>query len=184
MEHTTDVNIHWFALNVLGNRVLKARDFIDTMGIETYVPLEQRTSCDRNGHRVTREVPAVGRLLFVRATLQQLAEIEVRSPYPLHAYRSLDATPTGRQPIIIPDTQMQIFILVSSSGEKGLEYFSSEKITFKPGTRVRVIQGPLSGSEGHIKRIRGNRRFVVEIHGICAVATSYIPAQFLQKLPD
>ena len=42
----------------------------------------------------------------------------------------------------------------------------------------------ISGAEGHICRIRGNRRLVVSINGICAVATSYVPACFLQKLPE
>ncbi len=67
-------------------------------------------------------------------------------------------------------------------GENGLEYFPADQLAYKSGTKVRVTAGLLKGSVGEIKRIKGNRRFVVEIQGICAIATSYIPSEFLQKL--
>ena len=77
---------------------------------------------------------------------------------------------------------MNIFILVTSSGEKGLEYLGDDRTEFYVGEPVRVIDGPFKGAEGYIRRIKGNRRLVVTIQGICAVATSYIPQCFLQKI--
>jgi len=78
-----------------------------------------------------------------------------------------------------------VFMLVTNSGESGLEFFSSEDITrFKQGEKVRVVEGPLKGAEGYIKRIRRNRRLLVSIEGIVAVATSYIPPQFLEKVKE
>ncbi len=87
-------------------------------------------------------------------------------------------------PARIPPSEMAIFRLVTSSGESGLEYLSDNQGRYTVGQRVRVLQGPFKGAEGHICRIRGNRRLVVSINGICAVATSYVPACFLQKLPE
>ena len=50
--------------------------------------------------------------------------------------------------------------------------------------RDRVTGGPFKGAEGYIKRIRGNRRLVVALEGIIAVATTYIPGRFLEKMPE
>jgi transcription antitermination factor NusG len=55
---------------------------------------------------------------------------------------------------------------------------------FVPGDEVRVTGGPFKGAEGYIKRIRGNRRLVVALEGIIAVATTYIPGRFLEKMPE
>ena len=45
-----------------------------------------------------------------------------------------------------------------------------------------VTGGIFKGAEGYIKRIQGNKRLVVSIEGVVAVATSYIPAVYLEKL--
>ena len=86
---------------------------------------------------------------------------------------------------VIPERQMAIFRMVASSGADGLEFFSDESITrYRQGDRVRVKEGPLKGAEGYIKRIRKDRRLLVAIEGFVAVATSYIPPQFLETVPE
>ena len=77
---------------------------------------------------------------------------------------------------------MDIFILVSSSGEQGLEYFTADDRKFHEGEHVEVIDGPFKGAEGYIHRIKGNRRLIVSIEGVCAVATAYIPQPLLKKI--
>lgn len=87
-----------------------------------------------------------------------------------------------RLPLAIPDREMNIFMLVTSSGEQGMEYFGEDNSKFQQGERVRVIDGKFKGAEGVICRIRKNRRLVVTVQGVCAVATSYIPQAFLQRI--
>ena len=82
----------------------------------------------------------------------------------------------------IPDREMNIFMLVTSSGEKGMEYLGADSTKFCRGERVRVIDGKFKGAEGYICRIKKNSRLVVAIQGVCAVATSYIPQSFIQKI--
>ena len=80
---------------------------------------------------------------------------------------------------------MAMFQMVCSSGAEGLEYFSDEDMTrYRQGDKVRVTEGPLKGTEGYIRRIRKDRRLLVAIEGFIAVATSFIPPQFLEKAED
>ena len=90
----------------------------------------------------------------------------------------------GKKPYPIPEKEMNIFMLVCSSGESGLEYFGADDSFFRKGDRVKVVDGVFKGAEGYIRRIRGNRRLFVSIHGVCAVATSYIPQCFLRKIQN
>lgn len=177
-------DIHWFALSVFGNKVLAMDETLRRMGMETYVPIRERVKATRDGEAKIIQVPAVSRLMFVHTTASRILDIERQEGLNFHIYRTLESNPFDRKLIVIPDKEMQTFILVSSSGSKGLEYFADGEMQFKPGSKVRVIEGPFKGCEGHIKRIKGNRRLVVEIQGVCAVATSYIPTPFLESLPD
>lgn len=49
---------------------------------------------------------------------------------------------------------MNIFMLVTSSGEQGMEYFGEDNPKFHQGEHVRVIDGKFKGAEGIICRIR------------------------------
>ncbi len=84
-------------------------------------------------------------------------------------------------PLAIPEREMNIFMLVTSSGEKGLEYFDTDNPKFYQGDHVKVIDGTFKGAEGYICRIKKNHRLIITVHGVCAVATSYIPQAFLKK---
>lgn len=53
---------------------------------------------------------------------------------------------------------------------------------YQKGVHVRVIDGPFKGAEGYICRIKKNRRLIVALEGVCAIATSYIPQEFLQVI--
>ena len=123
----------------------------------------------------------VSSLLFVCADESVLPEI-VRIVYGRgFVYKMAD----GDRYAVIPDKQMAMFRMVCSSGADGLEFFADDDLTrYKAGDKVRVLEGPLKGAEGYIKRIRKDRRLLVSIEGFIAVATSFIPPQFLEKVPD
>jgi hypothetical protein len=73
-----------------------------------------------------------------------------------------------------------MFLFVCTAGEQGLTYLGDDRPEYHQGDRVRVIDGPFKGAEGHIKRIKKDRRLVVTVSGVAAVATSYIHPSLLE----
>ena len=132
----------------------------------------------------------VASLLFFRGTIQDALMIHAdlergladRSGRPIGGM--LYMTVDRQAPAVIPDSQMKMFRMVCDSGADGLEFFSDENIVnFKKGDKVRVtMEGPLNGVEGYVKRIRKDRRLLVAIEGFVAVATSFIPPKYLEKV--
>ncbi len=173
-----DTSTHWYALKVFFNRVFAIEDFLSKKSFECYLPCEQAVS-EHDGCRMTRRKPMISSLIFFRATMRQaqILQLELHDRAMLYT----DLTDSERRPRAIPDKEMQIFMLVTSSGEKGMELVG-DLPDFHKGQHVRVIDGPYKGAEGHIKRIKGNRRLIVSIQGVCAVLTAYIPQCFLEKL--
>ena len=132
----------------------------------------------------------VASLLFFRGTIQDALMIRAdlergladKSGRPIGGM--LYMTVDRQAPAVIPEKQMTMFRMVCDSGADGLEFFSDENIVnFKKGDKVRVtMEGPLNGVEGYVKRIRKDRRLLVAIEGFVAVATSFIPPKYLEKV--
>ena len=199
-----DSRLNWYALKVFYNKVFEIEALLTDMDLETYIPVRQvqlkgedhmraarrlATPDDRRrdnqfvqaGPVIFKRVPVVSSLLFVRAPKERLPEVDTCVDGRGFVYKTADR----KTEAIIPDKQMAMFQMVCSSGAEGLEFFADDDLTrYKAGDKVRVLEGPLKGAEGYIKRIRKDRRLLVSIEGFIAVATSFIPPQFLEKISD
>ena len=199
-----DSKLNWYALKVFFGKVFEYEARLGDMDLETYIPVRKdllkgeehmramrrlATPDDRRrdnqfeqvGPLIYKRVPVVSSLLFVRAPKDRLKEIETCIKDKGFIYKTADRETFA----VIPDKQMAMFQLVCSSGAECLDFFADDDLTrYKAGDKVRVLEGPLKGAEGYIKRIRKDRRLLVSIEGFIAVATSFIPPQFLEKVPD
>lgn len=77
---------------------------------------------------------------------------------------------------------MDLFMKICSIKDSGLEYLGEDGPQFHQGDRVRVIDGIFKGFQGHIKRIKHDRKLIVTIEGVAAFATRFIPPAFLEKI--
>lgn len=170
---------HWFALKVFYNKVFEIEESLKEDGIDCYVPCEDAIVI-RNGIKKVIRKPVISSILFFQSTTSRAMAIQRQFMDKVILYtRNRELK---KVPLIIPDREMNIFMLVASSGEKGMEYLGADTAKFCRGERVRVIDGKFKGAEGYICRIKKNSRLVVAIQGVCAVATSYIPQSFLLRI--
>jgi len=174
-----DPGSRWYALKVFYNKVFALRDILAGRVDESYIPLTI-SIVERAGVKKRVERPLISSLLFIRTNPGTAKSLQPLIEGKAMIYTS--ATNGGRCPVAIPDKEMNIFMLVTSRGEWGVEYIGDDMPLYHSGDRVRVIDGPFKGSEGHIVRIKGDHRLVVTVNGLCAVATGYIPRPFLQKI--
>ena len=202
----------WYAIKVFYNKVFDMEDKLASLGLSSYLATEKQplkgaehlaaarylASLPEGARADSRYIkvgpviylrrPVVSSLIFARATREQIVQLDAE----LHekyrngrgrgfVYRSAD----WQDYAVIPDRQMAAFRLVTESGVGGLTFFSDDEITrYRQGDKVRVKEGPLKGAEGYIRRIRKDRRLLVSIEGLVAVATSYIPMSQLEKVED
>ena len=86
------------------------------------------------------------------------------------------------KPMIIKDKQMEDFIRVSSLPEEQLLLIDIEEGKALHGKRVRIIEGELTGVEGRVMRIQGNKKVVVHLEQLVAIGITFIPPSWLIKL--
>ena len=85
-------------------------------------------------------------------------------------------------PLTIPFAAMTNFIRATSTDNEHVRIVSPEQCHYKSGDIVKVIDGEFEGVTGKVARIAGQQRMVVEVTGLCLVATAYIPSMFIERI--
>lgn len=85
-------------------------------------------------------------------------------------------------PLTIPFAAMMNFIKATCTDNEHIRIVSSDQCHFKSGDIIKIIDGEFKGVTGRVARIAGQQRVVVEVSGLCLVATAYIPSAFIEKI--
>lgn len=173
--------LHWFALRVTYSRELAVKAILDDLGIQCFIPMRYEYVV-RKERRLRKLVPAVHNLLFVRSTRKRLDEFKSMYGLALPIRYIMDRE--HHCPIVIPDAQMKNFIAVSGTYEESILYLDPTELNLSKGARVRITGGIFAGVEGIFVRIRHDRRVVVNVEGIMAVATTYIHPSLIEPIID
>ena len=89
-----------------------------------------------------------------------------------------------RHPITVPDSEMENFIRVAGTYKEDLIYLNPNPGDFSTGERVRIIGGEFAGAEGIFVRIKRDRRVLINIPGVVAVATTHVHLSMLEKITE
>lgn len=171
--------LHWYAVRVTYSRELTFKGFLDEEKIENFIPMHYEYVV-KNDRRVRKLVPAVHNLVFIRSTRKRIDEIKTKPGMniPIRYIMNRET----HQPIIIPDVQMRSFILVAGTYNEALVYLEPEELKLVKGTKVRITGGIFEGAVGEFVRLRHDRRVVVSIEGVMAVATTFVHSSLIEPI--
>lgn len=116
--------------------------------------------------------------MFVRCTEDAILKVKADWYEQLMVYRD----PERKYPQPIPIEEMDNFRRVLSLRDQEFYPLDVYNPKFLEGQKVRVLEGPLKDAVGVIKRIKGDRRLIVSVSGIVAVATSFVHPEFLEEV--
>lgn len=152
---------HWYAIKFHTSKAKTIRTLMEHEGLQTFFPTQYIRS-----------------LAFIQTTETAITHIRNTQHHLMYVYSS----PLTHKPLAIPNREMEVFMFVVTTDEKGLMYLGDDKPEYHVGHRVRVIKGSFTGAEGHIKRIKKDRRLIVTIQGVAAIATTFIHPDFLEPV--
>ena len=184
MDSTTnvsDTNVpttnesNWYAARVKYRTEKKIKSFLEASETEHFIPLKT-VATERKGKKTHREKPLIPCLIFVHTSRKAAFALPAMTGCTINYIHN--AEPKTLQ--VIPDKQMQDFMqIVDLSTESGVELLTAN---LKRGDKVRVVRGVFTGIEGELVRIKGHKRVVVRLEGLVSLATTYIPADFLELI--
>lgn len=177
----------WYVFRATYNRVDKAFEIITKGGRQVYLPIHYMQK-EINGKEKRILEPLLPNILFVYCTPEQAEYYTKRHPQLslfLKYYRNKTQArqPDGKHPpLIIRFEEMMNFIRATSIDNEHIKVVESVHCHYKSGDIVRVIEGEFKGVKGRVARVSGQQRVIVEIEGLCLVATAYIPSAFIEAL--
>ena len=180
MTQTVGENVAWYVLRVTYQRELIAKKRLDELKIESFVPTRQVKSKLCNGRVVIQRRALVHNYIFIhsdRATIDDIKQFEL--PYLRYVMHNKDNV---RQMMTVPEEQMHNFMLITGTEDERLMLLQPESVDIALGTRVRITGGLFAGAEGVLIKVAGarDRRVVVKIDGVAAVATPKIEKELLE----
>ncbi len=91
---------------------------------------------------------------------------------------------TKNLPIVVPPNQMKDFVTATRQNSEQLMFFKPGELDLKRGTRVRLHGGVFDGMEGSLMKVIGkrNRRVVIEVKDVIAVAIESTDAQYIEVM--
>ena len=174
--------IAWYVLRVTYQREIAASKLLNEMGVENFVPIVKTRIRNERGVSIGwKEDPLLHNYIFIHDSYDKILKIKQGKLDYLRFMMGKDDTGLKSVPQYVPDKQMADFIrVVKSKGMKTLD----PDIDLRKGDRVRVMVGPFEGVEGVFIKMpnRHEKRVVIKIEGVAAVATMAINASDVEKI--
>lgn len=171
---------HWYAMRATYHRELAVKNLLDLQDISNYLPLAPRLRTVKGRkHRVME--PMVSSLIFVCCDKQRLQRFKAKVPYLQYMTHRQD----GRNvPIIVPGWQMEQFMQATRHAHERLVFLKPEEIDLAAGKPVRIHGGMFDGLQGSFVKVAGrrNKRVVIEVKDVIAVALECSDANFVEVL--
>ena len=185
VENVPSETKRWFVLRVSYGRVIKAKAFVETKGLECYVPMRYKEVKKQGKKRIITE-PLLPSFLFVYAAVEQVNSLLQDKNIKVLENRALlsfyydhtshcENEPNKNPPLVISNAAMDNFIRLTSIKNSHIITVTSDRIQLKLGDYVVVTEGEFKDVQGRVARIAGQQRVVVELFDGCFVATAYIP---------
>ena len=173
----------WFVLRVTYQRELIAQEKLQAIGVDSFVPVKKIKSYDKKGKPIWKSIAALHNYIFVHSTREKVDCIK-QEYIPWLRYVISPNRDCGTKIMTVPPKQMESFIAIAGSEDERILYLNPDEINLTNGDRVRVLDGPFKGAEGILMKIENKRekRVVVKIDGVAAVATASIPRTLIEKI--
>lgn len=167
----------WYVLRCATRQELKLRYELERFKFECFVPLRYRYHL-RGTRKVKILYPAVAGIVFGFMSAEELSELQENSKIRFFPWKDC-ATDS---PVVVSESDMRNFIGVTGTLDEQLIYLESNPINWEKGQKVRIIGGPMKGYEGRFVRVKGDRRVVIEIPGVIAVATGFMHPSLVEPI--
>ncbi len=179
----------WFVLRATYNRVEKELETLKAHVAYIYLPKHFVLKQVKGKKKRVLE-PLLPNLIFVYSTQEHLEDVfgENKELSHYHFYRDktkeINQHDEKHPPVVVPHSEMLNFIKLTSTENEHIKLVDPEHCHYKSGDKVRIIDGEFAGVEGRVARVAGQQRVVVEMQGICMVATAYVPSTFLEQVVE
>lgn len=172
-DDVIDSEVRWYPMHIRHSSARKAfsvRQYLYEKGFTTYLRLEHSEQI-QNGkvHEIVK--PVFSNLIFVQGKKKILRLLKNTDPN-LTSLQFMTKSKRDKYEksviLSVPDKDMQNFIESETRNDpyNQRQHWEYDDALFKPGRKVRIINGPFFDITGEIKNYKSHRVVVVRIEGL------------------
>ena len=182
MDKIEQKEVAWYVLRVTYQREITASKALEEQQIEHYVPTIRTRIRNEKGVSIGwKTEPLVHNYIFIHDSYENILKLKQGKLDYLRFIMGKGKDGLLSEAQFVPDKQMADFMkVVRTMGSKPVD----PNIDLRKGDRVRILTGPFEGVEGVYVRMpnRHEKRVVIKIEGVAAVATVALNASDVEKL--
>lgn len=182
MDEFRKKEVAWYVLRVTYQREVTASKALEELQIEHYVPTIRVRIRNEKGVSIGwKTEPLIHNYIFVHDSYENILRVKQTKLDYLRFMMGKGEDGLLSEAQYVPDKQMADFMkVVRTIGSKPVD----PNIDLRKGDRVRILTGPFEGVEGIYVRMpnRHEKRVVIKIEGIAAVATVALNASDVEKI--
>jgi len=162
----------WYIAIVNNRSELKAAESLDKIGVENYVPVQNRIRILKSGKKVNRPKIVIPAKVFVRCTETERRKEIVRLPYIFRFMTNRAAgNSTLTKPVcIVPEHEIELLRFMLCQSDIPVDITEG---SYARGDLVRISRGSLQGLEGEVIETHpGKSELIVRLDTLgCATLT-------------
>ena len=174
--------VAWYVLRVTYQREITAAKALEELQIEHYVPTVRTRIRNEKGISIGwKTEPLIHNYIFINDSYENILKLKQTKLDYLRFVMGKGKDGLLSEPQYVPDKQMNDFMkVVRTMGSKPVD----PDIDLRKGDKVRILTGPFEGVEGIFIKMptRHEKRVVVKIEGVAAVATMALNASDIEKI--
>lgn len=191
-----DLVVHWFPMRVVYNKVLLVNQTLEKLGVEHYLALEEKIDIS-SGKAIIVSIPIIDDLIFVRSTKKHITELKHGSAHCQHL-RFITFIPHSKlrngmtemekeavsRIVVVPDAEMSQFLQAINQMTNHVTLIPYSQVFKYIGHKIRILQGPLAGCIGTLRRIKKNKRVCIDCSIFLTAELGYMPKEMYEIIEE
>lgn len=189
----SNVDKYWFTIKIAKSRALLVCEILDEEKIYYFLPTNDEILSKKETHQVVA-VPMAD-LIFIHSSKDKIEQLKVSNKYchslcftteiP-HNEIKVEMTELEKRQvnhIIIVDDQTMTKFLENTNKIRNKVTLLQYSETFSHiGKRIRINDGPLAGTEGVLRRVKGNKHIHLDLDNLLTAHIDYVPRHIYELL--
>ena len=187
----TNTDKYWFPMKIAKSRALLVCEILDEEKIDYFLPTNDEILSKKETHQVAT-VPMAD-LIFIHSSKDKIEQLKVSNKY-CHSLCFTTEIPHSEIKVGMTELEKRqvnrIIIVDDQTMSKFLENIAKirNKVTLLQysetfchiGKRIRLIDGPLAGTEGGRRRVKGDKHIHLDLDNLLTAQIDYVPGNMYE----
>lgn len=188
-----NAELHWFPMKVAFSRVISLGKALHEENIKYFIPTNEEVIPNIGGQKIV-QIPMAD-IIFIYSSKDKIEHLKATNQY-CHSLCFITEIPHSdikigmtelekrhvNRIIIVDDLSMKRFLDNINKIRHKVTLLQYSETFSQIGKRIRITDGPLAGTEGILRRIKGNKHVHLDLGNLLTAQIDYVPGHMYELM--